>query len=171
MPVFLADLMLKKLCRWLRIFGIKCLYAGDLEDYAQEDDELIRFAIKNKLVLLTSDELLYAKAKDYVHAVLFKTQDTEKQLVQLMRESRIPLSKDFPSKTLCPQCNSPLKEVARKKVKGKVFSAVYARHDVFWVCANKKCGKIYWEGTHWNKIEKTAERVAEEIEKKRRKNK
>ncbi|MCX6767251.1 MAG: hypothetical protein NTY90_00770, partial [Candidatus Micrarchaeota archaeon] len=43
---------------------------------------------------------------------------------------------------------------------GKVFPALYKRHEKFWMCSSKKCGKIYWAGSHWEKIRELAERVS-----------
>jgi uncharacterized protein with PIN domain len=60
---------------------------------------------------------------------------------------------------LCPQCGSPLKKIAKKKVKALVWPRVYARHDAFWVCGNKKCRQIYWKGTHVREIRRVLKEI------------
>ena len=152
---FLADLMLKKLARWLRVLGVSTLYAGDFR--IREDDELIKLALKKKAVLLTRDEKLFNKARDYAQVLLIKSIYLSKQLKQVLKEFKIKTN--FPEKTLCPQCNSRLKQVGKKVVKQKVFPAVYKAHSIFWVCINKQCGKVYWQGSHWKKIETVINKI------------
>ncbi|MBI5229097.1 hypothetical protein HY991_03225 [Candidatus Micrarchaeota archaeon] len=158
MPLFLADVMLKKLARWLRILGIPTLYAGD---FTEDDEEIIKLAMRKKAVLLTTDRSLNEKAKDYVKVFLIETNDLEEQIKNIVAHFKLRLDKNFPSKTICPQCNSPLKTVKRKDVEESVLPAILIRHRVFWLCTNKKCGKVYWEGTHWDKIEKTVKRISD----------
>ncbi|HIH20450.1 TPA: hypothetical protein HA244_04245 [Candidatus Micrarchaeota archaeon] len=68
---FVADAMLGKLTRWLRLLGQKTFYERDA------DDELVlKKAIKEKAVLLTRDRELAGKARDYAHVILFKTNDS-----------------------------------------------------------------------------------------------
>ena len=152
--VFLADIMLKKLCRWLRIFGVSTIYAGN---YTEDDDEIIKLAIEKKMVLLTADEALYNKARDYVKAILLEGTDLVAQIEQINKEVKLGLSSKFLAKTLCAQCNSKLKVVGKDAVRGKVFTSVLRNHRKFWLC--QECGKIYWQGSHWKKIRKTAGKI------------
>jgi len=154
--LFLADVMLKKLARWLRILGVPTLYAGD---YSEDDDEIIKLAMRKKAVLLTLDKKLFEKARDYVSAAILSSTRLERQLVQLAKEYCLDFGA-FPARTICPHCNGAIKEVQKERVKKKVFAAVYRRHEKFWLCQNRKCGKVYWEGSHWKKIKETAARVA-----------
>ena len=154
--LFVADVMLKKLARWLRIIGVPTVFAGD---FTEDDDEIIKLAMAKKAVLLTRDKALAKKAGDYVPVVLLSSTVFEKQLLQLVKEKRIQLA-GFESRTLCPQCGSKLRVVDREKVKEKVFPRVYKAHEKFWLCSDTKCGKIYWEGSHWRKIGGTVEKVA-----------
>jgi hypothetical protein len=161
--VFVADLMLKKLARWLRILGFETIYAGD---YAEDDDAIIRLAMKKSgAVLLTSDREMHAKAKDWVKTVLVEERDVASQLAGVIKASGLRRLKlgDFPSRTICPQCGSKLKQVSRNAVEGRVFPRVLKGHRVFWACANKECGKVYWMGTHWKKITKVAHAVEKKL--------
>ena len=159
--VFVADVMLKKLARWLRIIGVPTVFAGD---FTEDDDEIIKLAMREKGVLLTRDKRLSEKARYYVPVVLLSGVSLEKQLNQLIKERRIGLG-GFPSRTLCPRCGAALKVVGREKVKGKVFARVYKAHEKFWLCANRKCGKVYWAGSHWEKIGRTMAKVAKGVKK------
>ena len=54
------------------------------------------------------------------------------------------------SMSRCSLCNTPISEVGKENVLGKVPDGVYDRQDKFWFC--EKCDKYYWAGSHWEKI-------------------
>ena len=145
--VFLADAMLRKLCRWLRLLGANTLYA----DSSLSDEQVLRKAVRAKAILLTRDKAFHQHASKKIPALLFRTTDTRKQLLQVLK--RYPLNlKTFLSRTRCPECNAPLEKVQKSKVKGLVYPAVYQFNKRFWKCLG--CGKVYWQGAHWGKISK-----------------
>lgn len=151
--VFVADVMLKKLARWLRILGIETLYPTDASD-----DALLALAKEKRAVLLTQDVELAARAKrHHVRAYLVpRGLNTEEALALLAREFNFPLA-DFPSRTLCPKCNGRLRTVGREAVRGRVHADLTARHATFWLC--DACGQVYWEGSHWKKIMRGVEHI------------
>ena len=143
--VFVADAMLGKLSRWLRLLGQKVFFEE------ASDDETLKKALREKAILLTRDENLAAKAGDYVKVTLFKTNDSFKQLRSIMKEFGLkPL--DSPSFTLCPHCGGKIARVAKEKVRGKVFPRVFRQQKAFWACT--ECSQIYWKGSHWARITK-----------------
>ena len=186
MPEFLADEMLKSLCRWLRIFGVRAYYAGDFERAATGtgkitgaghqggpagnwawrpdssprgktrktspgDDDLIKIAAKNRLVLLTRDEELGKRAADYVETVLFRTDRLDDQLILLAKKYKFKLA-GIEKRTICPNCMGKLERAPKATIKEKVFPRVYSLNRVFWQC--KKCGQVFWKGSHWREIER-----------------
>lgn len=155
-PVFLADFMLHKLCRWLRLLGVKC------EMLTQEvgDDELIRQAMRLKAVLLTRDEELHAKAGNYVKCALVPSTKLVEQVAFVVRSFKLKSGK-FPSKSLCPACGGKLAKISKKKVKQKVFPRVYERQKAFWQCSS--CGALYWRGSHWDRIIETGAAIGAEL--------
>jgi hypothetical protein len=155
--MFVADAMLKKLARWLRLLGVEALYPESIDD-----DEIIKFTKKKDKVLLTMDSELCRRArKQGVSVFLMPRRSTEEQLVLLIKRFKLDVS-DAPSKVLCPLCNGALKEVGKKDVKTKVPSELLSKHDVFWIC--KKCNKIFWEGSHWDRIKRNVEKVKSMLE-------
>jgi uncharacterized protein with PIN domain len=149
---FVADAMLKKLARWLRILGFEALYPDDIAD-----SRVIAVAKQKRAVLLTQDvELCGRAARQRIGCYLVPRVATERQIACVMRKFDLRIE-GFPSRTLCPQCNGALREVGKAQVRGKVYPQVYARHRKFWVCA--RCGKVYWRGTHWEKIKKAVGRI------------
>ncbi len=158
---FVADGMLGKLSRWLRLAGHDVVYVGEL-DFANEDEDqkLIEYSKTEKRSLLTSDFELYKRAKKSgVKSFLIRGVDVISQLLEISRFMGEKIKIDF-EKSRCPVCNGDLKEAGQKEVNGSVPEKVLKSHDDFWLCEN--CGKVYWEGKHW----KTIIEMASEYEKK-----
>ncbi|PIT85073.1 hypothetical protein COU36_05350, partial [Candidatus Micrarchaeota archaeon CG10_big_fil_rev_8_21_14_0_10_59_7] len=89
---FLADVMLGRLARWLRLLGVETFYA----DKKAADDDVIRRAMRFDAILLTRDELLAEKAKDYVRVFRPSSNDSLEQLRQVTQEFRIRIPKKIP---------------------------------------------------------------------------
>lgn len=153
MAKFAADAMLKKLARWLRIFG------ADTEFLDIPDNEILAFLSAHPgRILLTQDVQLHERAKrrKLSSFLVPRNVSTEEQVASIFKEFGLSLG-DFEARTICPRCNSRLIVVGSTKAEGKAPPAVLARHSKFWLCEN--CGKAYWEGTHWEKISSSAKRV------------
>jgi uncharacterized protein with PIN domain len=158
-PTFVADAMLLKLARWLRIFGVKCDYMPP----SLRDSQIIRFMgqpVNRNKILLTQDVQLdeRARRRGFKSFLVPRGIPMEEQIASILREFKLDIS-DFPSKTICPECNGELVTAGREEVKEKVLENVYKQHRRFWLCKN--CGKIYWEGSHWKRINETARKIRE----------
>ncbi len=155
---FVADAMLGKLARWLRMMGYDTLCAADMP---VDDEDLLNIAIEESRVLLTRDRGLYGRAKDLdIPAVYVEAKDIVDQLVQLVQDLGLEL-RESPDTHICPSCNGRLVEVSKRDVVGRVPATVLDTHDRFWVC--QSCGQIYWEGNHWKKIRETVKMVRERL--------
>jgi uncharacterized protein with PIN domain len=142
---FIADAMLGKLARWLRLMGYDVLYGVELEDA-----EIIENA-KDRVVL-TRDRALYEKVKKVgLEAILIRDMDIKDQLLQ-MKEVGIEL-RDTPFWARCPLCNGKIKTIEREKIKVDVPRDATG----FFVCVD--CQNIYWEGSHWKNIKDTIKDV------------
>ena len=153
---FVVDGMLWKVARWLRIFGYDAEYLGGVDDF-----KLIRYAKKSGRILLTSDLELYRfalKSGVNVFHVEGSLNEADK-LLKVVKEFKLKLSLEVPSKTRCPICNYPLKKVKPKNVEGLVPEQTLKTYKDFWVCSNRRCRKIYWKGKHWRQIRKIVEKA------------
>ena len=150
---FIADAMLKKLARWLRIFGVDVEFA-DIPD----NQILALLDIHRGRALLTQDVQLHGRAihRGFKSFLVPRDLNIEGQLAAVYKEFSLNLE-DFPSKTVCPSCNGPLNAAKKSEVKEKVLENVYASRRKFWLCG--KCGKAYWEGSHWKRINETAREI------------
>lgn len=149
---FLADSMLGRLTRWLRLSGYDVLYSEKLRD-----DGILELAVKEGRIVLTRNKRLREKADGRgIDSVLLVSNDFVDQLQQLTKERGIDV-KSTPEYARCPMCNSTVRRVDKSEVVGKVKETVLRDVEEFWACIS--CGKIYWHGGHWRKIKEIAERI------------
>ena len=143
---FVADGMLGRLARWMRLLGEDVLYLKDTDD-----EELIKAALEEKRALLTSDVALYRRARaQNADAYVVEGKTESDRLAEIARIFRIPLEAD-PNRSRCAICNGSTVATQKRRIEGKVPGKVFARNMDFWMCSS--CGKIYWKGGHWLNID------------------
>ena len=147
---FITDGMLGKLTRWLRMLG------HDVNYFRSADDEkLAEMAKQEKRVLLTRDHNLYQRALGLgAEAVLVEATDEAGKLADLAERFGFKLEIDL-SVSRCPKCNAAIEVVSKEEVLDRIPEATSVYYDDFWVCLG--CGKVYWQGAHWKRIEETLE--------------
>jgi protein-L-isoaspartate(D-aspartate) O-methyltransferase len=136
---FLADSMVGKLSRWLRLLGYDVRYERSLEDSL-----LVADAVNEGRILLTRDRRLVER-RACRRYVLLSSDDPWEQLEEVIRVLDLPVEEDRWLQR-CLECNGTLEEADREDVKGEVPPYVYAHHEHFARCAD--CQQIYWRGTH-----------------------
>ena len=147
---FIADGMLGKLTRWLRILGQDVTYSNQFEDA-----ELIAMAEKEHRVLLTRDSELYQRAIGKgIDAFYVEGLTEAEKLAELAERFAFPLTIDLTC-SRCPKCNAKIRLTPKEKLAGKVEKNTFIYYDEFWKCS--KCGNIYWQGAHWDGIRATLE--------------
>ncbi len=137
-------MMLGRLARWLRLYGYDTLYG------IEDDDEIVRIALREDRIILTRDSALTERAKKLgVKAFLLSSNSLEGQVEELKRLG-VEFGELFPANAHCPKCNGPLRRASKEEVRGKVPPKVYERYDEFYVC--ERCGQIYWPGRQWEEM-------------------
>jgi len=117
------------------------------------DDQLIKTAIEEDRVLLTRDIQLYRRASvNGVKAFLILGRTEIDKLVEMAQHFGFKLEVDV-NVSRCPKCNTKISPVSKEEVKGKVPQSTSRFYDDFWTCPS--CGQIYWQGSHWKKINRT----------------
>jgi len=154
---FLTDSMLGKLTRLLRIFGQDTVYAEEIMKSAP-DSELLKHAIENDRIILTRDKPFSEIAKQ--NSIYLEDIDAYVNLLWLQKE--INLTLDFSIKNArCSTCNSPLNKIENKEsIKDQIMEETFNSFQEFYSCSNPKCNKIYWRGTHIEKIINTLKKKA-----------
>lgn len=141
---FIADEMLKRLAKWLRLFGIETAYS-----IGKSDDEIIAIAQQHDYIILTRDEKLERKARKYrAPCCLIRNNNVVEQLLEIKRAAGMKI--EFPEKTFCPICGEELRRVGKEEVRQLVEENVLKEKNEFWLCG--KCNKAYWIGSHWKNI-------------------
>lgn len=149
---FLLDGMLGKLTRWLRMLGYETVYLKN-----SSDQELLSASKRDSLVLLTSDEQLYrTAAMRGLEAVLVQGRTEPERLACVAERYNLRLEIDT-AHSRCPACGFLIREVSKDLVKHSVPPTTFKVYRSFWICTNPNCAKVYWQGSHWKKIEQTLE--------------
>jgi uncharacterized protein with PIN domain len=135
---FIADAMLGRLARWLRMLGCDTAF-----DASITDPELARRGIEEERTILTRDRRFREEWRVPRLLVL----ETEAPLEQL-REVARAFDLDSRSRlfTRCNRCNAPLASVGRAEVAGRIPERVLRERERFALCPS--CGRVYWEGSH-----------------------
>jgi uncharacterized protein len=136
---FIADVMLGRLARWLRIAGYDTLY-----DTSWNDAYLVRLARADDRALITRDHELAKRQGVYI--INLASERLNEQLDQLQND----LSLHFRKPSRCPKCNSPLLPITRMEAWYEVPLYVYIENTEFSRCVH--CRRYYWPGTQWRRI-------------------
>jgi uncharacterized protein with PIN domain len=145
---FLADGMLGKLTRWLRMLGQDVFYSVQFSDV-----ELLDLAKKENRVLLTRDFELYKRAITRgLDAFYVEGKMESDRLAEVAKRYGLALAIDM-DESHCPICNTMLKAAPKEQLKDELEKNTYTFYDWFWRCPN--CGQIYWQGAHWKQITNT----------------
>ena len=150
-PRFVADVMVGKLARWLRILGLDVLYNNRFEDA-----EFLRIAREEDRLVLTRDVELHDLAQP--GSILIERDDFKKQVQQVVRKCGI---RQFALLSRCAECNTPLTAADKESIFSRIPPYVYLTHDRFAYCS--RCDRIYWEGTHTDSMHERTEAWIREI--------
>jgi hypothetical protein len=144
---FACDAMLGRLARWLRLAGYDASFDPDVPGLA-----LVGQARADGRWLLTCDRELAGMAGP--RALLLRERTAVKQVSEL--RGRLPLAA-HPSRflTRCSRCNGLLEEVGREAVINLIPPYVATHAGRFVAC--RECGRVYWPGTHVERIVRTLE--------------
>ena len=142
--IFICDVMLGKLAKYLRILGLNTIYIRNntmLEDYKKQGD----FSC-----LLTKRK----KITGYKKCIFIKS-DTAKRQLEEIRYLISPFINSEKVLTRCIVCNVELIKTEKADIEQYIPEFVFHHYEAFKVCPS--CKKIYWKGSH-------AEHMSELIE-------
>lgn len=146
---FIADAMLGRLARWLRIMGFDTAYEEHISDA-----ELVRRSLQEQRTVLTRDRAL---PEEWRVASIFLLA-SETGMGQLREVTRaFGLAADVKLFTRCSVCNELLEPVSADAVRGDVPPRIFATHEDFRRCPG--CSRVYWRGTHTDRMERVVAKV------------
>lgn len=147
---FVADCMLGRLAKWLRILGFDVAYFSKAED-----PDLVALARREDRILLTRDTGLIERTAKRADRLFIRSDDWEDQLVQVLDE--LDLWGQARPNTRCLACNLPLKPLSRERAKNLVSPYVGEHAASFAVCSG--CDRVFWPGTHYGDMERKIEKL------------
>ncbi len=145
-PRFLADRMVGKLAKWLRIIGYDTVYLPQLSP------EGVKREARRQGRLLLTRSTRFLNQKDVPPFVFIQSDRFRDQLKQVCADLQLDVSTHL--FTRCSVCNQELAAVEREHVQQHVPEYVWQTRSTFLRC--KKCPRVYWGATH-------RERVLEEL--------
>ncbi len=140
---FVLDCHLGKLASYLRILGFDVEYANDAKDKT-----LAEISALEKRILLTRDRGLL-KRNRIQFGYFIRSQDPRNQLLAVIH--RYGLYNEIHPFTRCPLCNGCLQPAAKSDVIDLLPVKTRTFFDCFWQCDS--CGKVYWRGSHYQRIQ------------------
>ncbi len=154
---FIADSMLGRLARWLRLLGYDTMYYPQIEDAL-----LLRIAREDNRMLLTRDTRL-VNVRGLRNFLLLNENNPLEQLKNVITTFDLnPFKKtvEFKKTTIlsrCSICNAILNDIPKERAKDYVPEYIYLISDAFKQCS--KCSKFYWKGTHLENFRKKLEEI------------
>jgi uncharacterized protein with PIN domain len=144
-PRFVADVMVGRLAKWLRIAGFDVLYSNRFTD-----EELVALSQQQRRILLSRDTRLLVR-RVVRHFIFLEKENIQSQLEQVFK---VTGTTTLPGVlTRCLACNKILEQVPRDQVRDRVPPFVFETQSQFKCCPS--CSKIYWAGTHRQAVIRT----------------
>jgi len=141
---FILDVHLGKLSAYLRMLGFDVLYGN-----ANRDDELVRISVEQQRILLTRDRGLLRHSA-VTHGYFVRHTESRRQLAEIV--ARFDLARSFRPFTRCMACNTLLEPAPKKQLEATLPPQVAASFEEFRRCP--QCGRIYWEGSHYRRMQR-----------------
>jgi uncharacterized protein with PIN domain/sulfur carrier protein ThiS len=139
---FVADAHLGGLARLLRMLGFDTMYDQHLADAL-----IVERARAERRVVLTRDRELL-KCRDVARGAYVRGLKAEEQLREVA--ARYPLAHRMRAFTLCLHCNVALARAPAEAMAEQVPERIQAQYATFMWCP--QCGRVYWEGSHWDRM-------------------
>jgi hypothetical protein len=149
LPGFVLDVHLGKLASHLRMAGFDAVYQNDYGD-----PELVEIACRDQRVLLSRDRQLIDKAQ-LDRAFRVRAENPEDQLAEVLE--RFQLQRRLRPFTRCLRCNELLITISINEIRDKIPERVRESQTIFRRCP--VCQRIYWPGTHVERMSALMERV------------
>jgi uncharacterized protein with PIN domain len=146
---FVLDVHLGRLAKSLRLLGFDSLYATTMGDAT-----LSRISRREGRILLTRDRGLLKRAL-VDHGYCVRSPRPPEQLGEVVR--RFDLLGQVRPFSRCLRCNVPLRRISRRRARPRVPAYVARAYRHFRACPS--CGRVYWQGTHWEAMNALLERV------------
>jgi uncharacterized protein len=148
-PRFIVDVNLGGLARLMRLMGLDV--RGDWE---ADDAALAKRAAAEHRILLTRDHGLL-KRRTVTHGVFVRSDHPLEQIAEVVR--RLDLADRLVPFSRCLRCGGVVTDVAKQDIIDRLEPLTRRYYDTFRQCSD--CGRIYWEGSHQQRLDVLVARI------------
>lgn len=139
---FIADVHLGRLAKYLRLCGFDTVYGMTLTDR-----EIINLSLQENRIILSRDKELL-KNRHVIQSYRIMSAEPVEQLKEVFR--RYDLKNYLHPFSRCMICNGEVVSVRKEEIDYALKPKTRCYYNEFRKCTN--CGKIYWEGSHYEKM-------------------
>ena len=143
---FVCDVMLGKLARYLRLFGLDTVYVRTedaLRDCLRREPDRV-FLTRRRRMDVSSPR------------IQIRSEIAREQLLELAGIIKASIRKEQLF-TRCIECNVGLIEVDREEIEALVPEFVYHHYRRFMICPS--CKRVFWEGSHTKGMEELTREI------------
>lgn len=150
-PRFVADVHLGKLARHLRMAGFDTLF-----DTTWDDDRIVAASLAERRTILTRDKAMLRRS-EVERGYFVRAVASEAQLAEVLHA--LQLESLLAPFTRCRECNALLGEARPEAVEAYVPARIRALYTHYKACP--RCGRVYWEGSHFLRMQSMLARARE----------
>ncbi|MHC1719277.1 MAG: Mut7-C RNAse domain-containing protein [Clostridiaceae bacterium] len=148
---FILDVHLGKLASYLRMVGFDTLYSNDASD-----DKLADISAAEDRILLSFDRVLL-KRSSVAYGYCVRSRDPAMQLIEVLKHFDLfgcihPFER-------CMRCNGILRPIPKEDILNRLPKKVRDSLNEFQLCSG--CGRIYWKGTHYRRMNDFLNKIVE----------
>lgn len=141
---------LGKLARHLRLLGFDTYF-----DSSIDDNEIINLSLSEDRIILSRDkEMLNNKRVVWGYGI--RSSDPREQIREVM--IRFDLYNYMKPFSRCMDCNGLIETVSKESVNEHLPPKTRQYYQEFFKCT--VCGKIYWEGSHYESMKKQIQNLS-----------
>jgi len=155
---FIADAHLGKLVRKMRLLGFDVAF-----DKGATKNDIIQTMIKDSRVILTTDRRLLMQ-KIVQRGYCVRSDNSKMQTLEVIR--RFDLGNFINPLTRCVHCNVFVNPVDKTDVLEYLEPKTREFYNEFTQCP--QCKKIYWQGSHIEKLQRFVDWIKKELKSKQR---
>ena len=149
---FFCDAGLGGLARWLRGAGYEAFWEPGIDDAV-----LLAQARQTATTVLTTDSLMMERRvlRDRLQPAMWlpPTLTVPEQLVLVFREFSLA-----PREARSMSCGGELAGADKESLRERIPPRTYRWLDEYFLC--RRCGKLFWHGTHWERIQRRLKEAA-----------
>lgn len=149
---FIADVHLGKMAKKLRMLGFDTIYQNDWDD-----PQIVDIAQKEHRIILTRDRELLKNSR-VTHGYWVRSKKSDKQVSEIV--SRFDLYSQIKPFFRCMTCNGLIQKVSKEEVESQLEPMTRQFYHEFFRCSN--CQKIYWKGSHFERMEQKINKLLQE---------